>query len=76
MTAPTVPKIPMYYVTWDDGNEGRIRTHYPRRGDIAAKCGIGLEEHGAEDVKITPCRDDRCTVPTWTMGCPGFYYFA
>lgn len=68
-------KIPMYYVIWDDGREGRIRTEFPRQGDIAVKCGTELEKFGAEDVKIVPCREDGCTIPVWTLGDPGAYYF-
>lgn len=75
MTEPTVPKVPMYYVVWDDGREGRIRTEFPRRDEVAVKCSIGLEEYGAEDVKIVPCREDGCTIPVWTLGDPGAYYF-
>lgn len=69
-------KIPKYYVTWDDGNEGRIRTELPRQGREAVLCGTGLEKHGAENVKIIPCRSDECTLPLWTVGDPGWDYFA
>ncbi len=76
MKEPTKPKTPMYYVTWDDGREGRIRTQVPRRAREAMMCSGGLKKYGAEDVKTIPCRDDRCTIPTWTLGDPGFDYFA
>ncbi len=76
MKEPTEPKIPTYYVTWDDGREGRIRTQIPRRSEIAVKCGVGLEEHGAEEIKIIPCREGGCGIPLWGVGDPGFYYFA
>ena len=66
----------MYYVTWDDGHEGRIRTQLPRQGRVAVQCGLGLEKAGAEEVKIISVRDDECFIPVWKMGDPGFYYFA
>ena len=65
----------MYYVTWDDGHEGRIRTELPRDAQTAIKCGQGLEESGAEEVKIILCRSE-CLIPLWRVGDPGFYYFS
>lgn len=70
------PQVSMYYVVWDDGKEGRIRTQCPRQVKEAVMCGEGLSRYGAEDVKIIPCRDDECTLPLWTTGDPGWDYFA
>ncbi len=76
MTDSPPKQTSMYYVTWDDGREGRIRTQFPRQEKIALQCAVGLRRHGAEDVKIVPRREDDCTIPVWKAGDPGFYYFA
>jgi hypothetical protein len=68
--------LTMYYVTWDDAGEGRVRTQYPRQAQSAIDCRLGLEKHGAEHVQVVPCREDENTLPTWKAGDPGSYYFA
>lgn len=67
----------LFWVTWEDGRGGRIRTQYPRDKDAALSCVIGLERSGAEEVELLPCRESGlCGIPIWRMGDPGFYYFS
>lgn len=65
----------LYYILWDDGEGGNVRTQLPRKGEFAEMCMVGLRRYGAEEVRAVPCREGGSAVRTWKVGTPGSGYF-